>query len=210
MEREIASATAVDGSLLAPISPDALAGVDLSYDPEFERLVAEIEKLTSLAGESPDWHYIRSESERTLRDKAKDLRVMSWHVAAKANVEGWSGIVSGLATFLALAKTFWPSLFPPAKRLRARAGQVEWLWGVLAKRIAALPTAASDVAAVRSLEAHVPELSAFFAEQLKDTDPGMGSLRSALREKIRQLPEPPPPPPPVAAAAPQPEPQVQA
>jgi type VI secretion system protein VasJ len=193
-QRESASAAAVDGSLLVPISPDAPAGTDLSYDPEFERLVAEIEKLTSLAGESPDWTFIRSESERTLRDKAKDLRVMSWHVAAKANVEGWTGIVSGLATYHALAKEFWPSLFPPAKRLRARAGQVEWLWGVLAKRIAALPTAVTDVAAVRSLEAQVPELSAFFSEQLKDTDPGMGSVRSALREKIRQLPEPPPAP----------------
>jgi type VI secretion system protein VasJ len=188
-----------DPRLVAPISAETPAGTDLSYDPDFERLVAEMAKLTSLAGEVPDWHFVLAECERTLREKSKDLRVMSWLVAAHAYTSGWSGIATGLAAYAALTRTYWPTLFPPANRLRARAGQVEWLWGVLARRVAALPVDAADAPLARSLEPRVAELTAFFAENLKDADPGGGSFRAALREKLRVL----------AEAAPQPQPQPQ-
>jgi type VI secretion system protein VasJ len=181
-------------ALLTPISDAAPAGSDLSYDPEFERLVTEIEKLTSLAGESPDWRFIKAECEATLREKSKDLRVMSWLVAAKANLEGWSGIAEGFEAYVAIARTFWPSLFPPLKRLRARAGQVEWLWGVISRRIAALPTSANDAASIRAIEPLVADAGSFFAEHLQDADPGIGAVRSALREKLKTLPEPAAPP----------------
>jgi len=85
-----------DPRLVAPISPEAPAGVDLSYDPEFERLVAEVGKLTSLAGELPDWAFLLAECTRTLGEKSKDLRVMSWLVAAHAFTSGWTGIAVGL------------------------------------------------------------------------------------------------------------------
>jgi type VI secretion system protein VasJ len=184
-----------DPRLVAPISAETPAGADLSYDPDFERLVAEIEKLTSLAGELPDWHFVLSECERTLREKSKDLRVMSWLVAAHAYTSGWSGIATGLAAYAALTRSYWPTLFPPVNRLRARAGQVEWLWSVLAKRVAALPVDAADAPLARSLEPRVAELNAFFAEHLKEADPGGGSFRAALRDKLRALAEAAPPPP---------------
>jgi type VI secretion system protein VasJ len=191
-----------DPRLVAPISAETPAGTDLSYDPDFERLVAEIEKLTSLAGELPDWHFVLAECERTLCEKSKDLRVMSWLVAAHAYTSGWSGIATGLAAYAALTRSYWPTLFPPANRLRARAGQVEWLWGVLAKRVAALPVDAADAPLARSLEPRVAELTAFFAENLKEADPGGGSFRAALRDKLRVLAEAAPPPPPPAPIAP--------
>lgn len=206
------TALAVDSPLVAPISDSAPAGADISYDPEFERLVAEIEKLTSLAGENPDWRFIRTECEGTLRDKSKDLRVMSWLVAANAHLDGWSGIASGLDVYMAVARTFWPTMFPPLARLRARAGQVEWLWGVLSKKIASLPASSADAASVRALEPRIAEVGAFFAEQLKASDPGMGAVRAALRDKLRTLPELEPPrvttpsPPPEVAVAPEPSP----
>ncbi len=199
--------------LLAPIPGAAPAGVDISYDPDFTRLAEEIEKLSSLAGEMPDWGFVIHECERTLREKSKDLRVMGWLVAARTHAGGFAGIAEGLTLYAALAKAWWPSLYPPVNRLRARAGQVEWLWGTLAKRVTALPATAAEAPLVRSLEPLVAELGAFFAEALKDSDPTISPLRIAVREKIRQLPEeapppapPPPPPPPTAAAAPANEP----
>ncbi len=191
-----------DPRLIAPISDTQPAGADLSYDPDFEKLLAEIDKMTSLAGQLPDWHYVLAESERTLREKSKDLRVMGWLVAAHAFTGGWNGIRLGLASYATLTRSFWPTLFPPANRLRARAGQVEWLWGVLARRVAALPVDGADLEVARSLEPRIAELAAFFTENLKDADPGIGSLRAALREKLRALAEAaPPPPPPLASAA---------
>ena len=97
-------------ALSLPITDDAPAGVDLSYEPDFEPLSNEIEKLTALAGEAPNWYFVASESERMLRERSKDLRVMSWLVAAKANLEGWSGIASGLEMYVAVAQAFWDTL----------------------------------------------------------------------------------------------------
>ena len=193
-----------DPRLVAPISAEAPAGVDLSYDPEFERLVAEVGKLTSLAGELPDWPFVLAECTRTLGEKSKDLRVMSWLVAAHAFTSGWTGIAIGLDVYASLARAYWPTLLPPVHRLRARAGQVEWLWGVLARRVAALPVNADDAPLARGLEPRVAELAAFFAENLKEADPGIGSFRAALREKLRALAEAAPPPPPSPPASPSP------
>lgn len=176
-------------ALVAPISSDRPVGLDLSYEPEFEKLVGEIEKLTSLAGEVPDWSFVHDECARLLGERSKDLRMMTWLVAAKAFTRGWRGIADGLDAYAALSQAFWPTLFPPANRLRARAGQVGWLWEVLAKRVAALPTDASDAELVRSLEPRLREAAARFREYLKDADPGMSALRAALNEKIRLLPE---------------------
>ncbi len=165
------------------------AGVDLAYDPDFERLAAEVEKLTSLSGEAPDWALVAEGASRILTEKSKDLRVLGWFVVARSQLGGWAGLAGALATYLAVARAFWPTLFPPRSRVRARAGQVEWLWGVLAKRVAALPVGVAESTTVRAVEAHVSELAAFFSESLAAADPGVGVLRVALREKVRQLPE---------------------
>jgi type VI secretion system protein VasJ len=178
--------------LLAPVSASQPAGVDLSYDPEFERLSGEIKKQSSLASELPDWAFVATECDRTLRERSKDLRVMTWLVAAKFQREGWQGAVDGLTWLLALAREYWPIMLPPIARARARGAQLEWLWGALAKRVTSLAAHDSDAEQVRALAPLVTEIGAFFLEQLKDADPGMGALRIAVRTKISALAEPPP------------------
>lgn len=175
--------------LLAPIAGAAPAGIDLAYDADFDRVSAEIEKLNSLAAEIPDWGLVATEAERLLREKSKDLRVMGWLVAAEAHQHGWAGIVRGLTGYLALTGAFWDDMFPPRARGRARAGQVEWLCGVLARRVVALPAEARNAAMVRALEPLVAELGAYFTAQLGELAPAMGPLRVAVREKISHLPE---------------------
>lgn len=182
-----------DAPFVSPIAGPSAgvdgAGVDLAYDPDFERVAAEVEKLTSLSGEAPDWALVAEGASRILTEKSKDLRVLGWFVVARSQLGGWAGLAGALAAYLAVARAFWPTLFPPRSRVRARAGQVEWLWGVLAKRVAALPVGAAEATTVRAVEAHVSDLAAFFAESLAAADPGVGVLRVALREKVRQLPE---------------------
>ncbi len=191
----------MDTSLLEPIAGAAPAGVDLAYDSDFERLGGEIEKLNSLAGGVTDWDLVAVESERILREKSKDLRVMSWLTAARAHREGWAGIVAGLESYAALTRTFWESLHPPRARAKARAGQVEWLCSVLARRIVALAASAADAPLVRALEPLVAELGAFFLAQLGELAPVMSPLRIAVRDKIRDLPDAPAPIVPTATPA---------
>jgi type VI secretion system protein VasJ len=180
----------VDERLLSAIPGAAPAGADLSYDPELERISAELEKLASIEGGLPDWSLVEAESARLLRERSKDLRLMSWWVAGRAHTAGWSALGTALSTYLELARAYWPTLYPPPSRVRARAGQVEWLWNALGKRIAQLSPQAGDASNVRALEPLVASLASFFAEQLKGADPGISQIRTALREKIRALPEP--------------------
>lgn len=203
-------------ALLQPIAPEAPAGAELTYDPEFESLALEIEKLTALAGEETNWRFVAGTSERLLLERAKDLRLLSWYVAAKVHLEGWPAIASGLEAYVAVSRTFWEDLFPAAKRIRARTGQVEWLWEQLAQQIAKLPADASNAASVRAIAPLVDAARDFFAEKFGEADPSTVVMRTALRERLKTLPEEEKPveaPPPPAYAEPtnvEPEAQVQA
>ena len=181
----------VDESILAAIGGENPAGRDLGYDASFERLAAEIEKVTSLAGDLPDWGLVRSESARILREESKDLRVASWWVASAGILEGWAGVAEGAATYRALLERFWDEMYPPVKRARARAGLVAWLWEQLARALAARPVASADADALRAFEAAILAADAALTERLGDANAGLGGLRSVVREKIRSVPEPP-------------------
>src|SRR5262249_5798342 len=80
-------------SLLAPI--DGGAGADISYDEMFEKVKAEVEKLTSMAGGKVDWPMISSSSEEILTDKGKDFRVGLYYAAARAQIDGVAGLFDG-------------------------------------------------------------------------------------------------------------------
>ena len=202
MSEPASVATAFDPAspLLAAISADAPAGKDLAYDPRFERLSAELEKLSTLTAATPDWAYVIAECERVLRDESKDLRAMTWLAVAKSQVQGWRGVAEGIALCVALSKAYWPLLHPPLKRIRARAGQVDWLWRAMAKRVTAMPVGPAEADTVRALESLVAEAGAFFADRLQSADPGISPLRISVREKIRNLPAPAPPPSPPATS----------
>src|SRR5580692_1176151 len=92
-------------ALLAPI--DGGAGADISYDEAFEKVKAEVEKLTSMSGGKVDWHAISASSEELLTDKGKDFRVALYYAAARANIEGVAGLFDGLVVLSGLVEGFW-------------------------------------------------------------------------------------------------------
>jgi len=190
--------------LANPLAGAAPAGADLSYDAEFERVAAEIEKLSNLTGGTVDWMLVADDAARMLSERSKDLRLAGWLTVAKAQREGWRGVAEGLFAVQALVDNFWDTMFPPVKRARARAGVLEWLWESLDKALAARAVAASDTDAIKALETLVSDLDARLGERLGDLNPGIGRFRSVVREKVRALPAPPPAPK-VEAAPPSPD-----
>ncbi|HWL87379.1 MAG TPA: type VI secretion system ImpA family N-terminal domain-containing protein, partial [Polyangiaceae bacterium] len=134
------------------------SGADLSYDPEFERVSSEIDKLSNLAGGSIDWMLISEDSSRMLSERTKDLRLAGWLTVAKAQREGWKGVTEGLFVTQALVDNLWDSMFPPAKRARARASLLTWLWESLEKTLMERPVGAADVDAVKALESLISKL----------------------------------------------------
>src|SRR6516162_5130723 len=91
-------------SLLAPI--DGGAGADISYDELFDKVKTEVEKLTSMSGGKVDWGSISSTSEELLSDKGKDFRVALYYAAARANLDGVTGLLDGFVVLDQLIANF--------------------------------------------------------------------------------------------------------
>jgi type VI secretion system protein VasJ len=197
---------AVDHPVLGPIAGALAVGPDLTYEPHLEQLAAEVAKTTSLAGETTDWHTVRSEALRILREESKDLGVASWWVVATAHTDGWQAAAEALVVYLALVDRFWAEMHPSVKRPRGRVAFVSWVWENLAKALAPRPVGPAEREALVTFEAAASRLEQGLAPRLGEQNPGLGALRALLREKLRAIPEPAAAAVPQAAAVPSPTP----
>ena len=195
---------------VAPIAGASPAGADPLYDPEFEKVKLELDKLTSMTGGAVSWPDVQSSCERLLKEKAKDVRLCIWLTIARQRTSGTTGLASGMALTRDVCTAFWDGMFPDAKRARARANLVQWLSEQATTDLLAQNPIAKDRPALEAVESLYADLDTLFSEKLGQLYPGMGGLRSAVREKLRQTPSeevaaPPPPlpplPTPIAAAA---------
>lgn len=102
-------------------------GIDIRYEPEFDELQAEIDKLSSpTSSGSFDWEKIIKISTAILAGKSKDLLVASYLAVALIHTRKIDGLSVGLHIYGDLLESFWEDLFPPKKRLRGRIGAMEW------------------------------------------------------------------------------------
>src|SRR5690606_34707316 len=117
-----------DAELLAgSISGDAPSGIDVSYEPEFDFVRAEMDKLSAMAGEIPNWAQVISQGETILKERSKDMRLLSWVTVARMKRDGLEGAAAGLAGVAAVCKAHWETMFPPLKRAKARGNLASWL-----------------------------------------------------------------------------------
>jgi len=113
---------------LEPVSESCPAGADVRYEPEFEQLQAEIDKLSLPSAKTAvDWPKVRSLSSVILKTKSKDLLVASYLTIAEIRVNNLGGLSHGLHIFAGLLETYWESLFPAKKRMRGRVAAITWL-----------------------------------------------------------------------------------
>jgi type VI secretion system protein VasJ len=191
-------------SMRVPLAGDAPGGGDPSTDPQFERIKAEIDKLGSVSGGAPDWGNVVRDGEDLLATKAKDLRVAIWVACGATERNGWGGLARALVVLRTLIDEYWDTMWPPPRREKARINVVVWFGERFAPRVAELQVDRSSADAVRACAALVEEIDARLIAKLGDPYPGLGSLRSAMRSRVADIPPPPPAPPPSVdtAAAP--------
>jgi type VI secretion system protein VasJ len=201
-------------SLVAPIDEVARAGRDLTYEPHFQEIGAEVEKTSSLAGHTVDWQRVREQASRMLREESKDLRLASWWFVAATYLDGFAGLQPALSLYRSLLDLYWDGMFPSVKRARARAGLVEWAWEGSRKALSSRDLGQGELEEARASLVLLTELDRALSEKLGDLNPGAGSLRSLLREKVEgcaalttpAAPAPAPAPPPPSATEAQEEP----
>lgn len=173
-----------------PIPGESPAGFDAKFEPEYEAVLSEINKLGSATQTEPiSWAKVEEQAESILSGKSKDILMAAYLGVALQKLHGLQGLCEAMNLFSALFTSFWETAFPPLKRLRRRTNAFEW-WHERA------------YAGVLALDDSLPPLSdAFFHELLDALDrldqlagellPDALPLRD-LREAIRRLPSLPP------------------
>ena len=110
-----------------PINPDQPTGSDVRYEPEFEELQSEIDKLSSPSFSGGiEWQKVSDMAAFILAEKSKDLLVASYLAVSQVYIRQIEGLAVGLTVMHDLVDQFWDTLFPPKKRMRGRLGAVEW------------------------------------------------------------------------------------
>jgi len=109
------------------ISEDSPAGTDTRYEPAFEELQAEIDKLGSptAVGET-NWQRVSDLAEKILTEESKDLLVGSYFAVSRIYIDDLPGLVTGMQVFKDLLETFWDTMFPKKKRMRGRVAAADW------------------------------------------------------------------------------------
>ncbi|MBN1290598.1 MAG: type VI secretion system protein TssA [Candidatus Latescibacteria bacterium] len=112
---------------LLPISENNPSGDDVRYEPEFEALENEIQKLSSpSSSEGIDWNKVISLSSDILGGRSKNLLVASYLCIALINVKGLQGFADGIHVLRGLLENFWETMYPPKKRMRGRTNAIDW------------------------------------------------------------------------------------
>ena len=171
----------------APVRPDAPAGDSARYDPLFERLQAEVGKLESLAGGSVQWKEVVDLGRELLQKKSKDLLVAGYVSVGLLEQRGYAGLLAGLSCMEEMVESFWESLYPETKRMRARINALIWLaekGGAAVGRKKPLPGEAKEVLACGE---KIDLLEKSFGERLANDSPGLGDLRRAVEQWGREV-----------------------
>lgn len=166
-------------------------GEDAKYDPVYQDLRAEVQKLTahsSLDG-SVDWKSIRKWSIDILSGRSKDLTVASYLTLALFQLDGYAGMVDGLEILHKYLKDDWEGIFPPSARPRNRALALEWLVTRLAPVMEERAPAPAETALLRPLRERLDGFQETVRLRLMHDAPSFSDLNSALSGHLAALPE---------------------
>ena len=168
-----------------PIPGADRAGQPARYTPEFERLEAEITKLSSLTGGDVDWYAVVTDATAVLTSRSKDLLAAVYLTRAWFQVEGAIGLQRGLGLVHDLLTTFWDDLQPALSRLRARRAALLWLSDGLSPLLETQAPGPAWVASLASAQA----IEAICDPHFADGDSGISGVRRVLA-KLAAAPEP--------------------
>ncbi|MBZ5638483.1 MAG: type VI secretion system protein TssA [Acidobacteriia bacterium] len=171
------------GAALRAVTEDAPAGRSVRYDPEYEILKAEADKIGGFAAAGVDWTKIAALSGEILEKKSKDLLVMSYFCLALFQTGGYPALAEALGGMHDLLETYWDRLFPEANRLRARVSAIEWLVERCTAAVRQREATAGEADAVGACLEALDALDACLREKLLNEAPSVGDLRGALNER---------------------------
>lgn len=190
-----------------PINPDTPTGGDIKYDPDFETLQGEIDKLASpSATEGVNWRTVAELSAAILEEKSKDLLVAAYFAVSRIHVDKLEGLVVGVAVYRDLVETFWDTLYPAKKRMRGRINALEWWIEKTETALAAIQSGAFKEETRQGLMENLAQIQALLNDALPEPVSISPIERAVGRFKtVAPKPEPSKTPPPKEAPPAPPE-----
>ncbi len=180
--------------LTAAIPGDNPAGPDPTFEPEFEAIKKEIDKLSSVE-DKPNWGSVVTGSAALLKNKAKDFRIAIWLTVAHVQANNFAGFAEGLVTLRGLCTQYWDQMYPDVKRGRARANMITWFIDQNTAVLEKVDVNKRNGEAVKVSDDMLNEIDGVLSEKLGELYTGLGKLRGLMRDKVRQIPPDDPPPP---------------
>ena len=168
-----------------PISGESPVGTEARYEPEYEALQNEIDKLTSPTSQGGiNWDTVVQFGTTILAEKSKDLLVASYLCIALIQTQGAVGLEAGLIIYRDLLENFWDTLFPAKKRMRGRLNALVWWKESITSALNALSPERELLTAdrIHGISETVAAIDTFLAEHIDDAP----SLRQ-LQERIANL-----------------------
>jgi type VI secretion system protein VasJ len=175
-----------------PVSAEAPAGEDLTYDEAYLRVREEVDRMGTVSvhvdhesgagggGGGVDFGEIATEARSLLTERTRDLQLAAYMTIALSRSQGAQGLAEGLETTLALAQTFGETVHP-VKPLRRR-NALQFLSDRLKDWLADHAFEESDVDdLVRALTV-VEALQAWTTETMGENAPALSGLRQAIEE----------------------------
>ncbi|WP_434419117.1 type VI secretion system protein TssA [Nannocystis pusilla] len=206
----------IAGPWLAPIAGSNPAGRDPTESTEYQAILAEVDKLQSPTGGAIDWAGIVQNADVVLKTQAKDLRVACHQALARFKTRRIDGLALGLSILAEVADAFWDTAFPPAARLRGRAGALRGMLEQVEPELGAWQPKPSERAALEQLKDSTTRLQQVVRARYADQAPNLRPLLQSIDQLLLTIPAPeppkpaapPPPPPPPKVEAPAPPPQA--
>lgn len=165
-----------------PIEGDAPAGIDAKYDEEYEKLMSEVVKLEAVSVDSPiDWEVINDMAILILESKSKDILIACYLAHGLYLKQGMDGLLAGMQVINDMLSTYYDGLFPPVKRVKARANALYWLAEKTEPLIAALNPKVNELAVFDGCLSHLNAIQDICDEKMQDKGPPLGAFKRALK-----------------------------
>jgi type VI secretion system protein VasJ len=181
------------------VSADRPGGQDVRYDPAFDELQAEVDKLSSpSASGSLNWEKIVRSAADILAHKSKDLLVASYLGVALIYTRKHDGLSIGIKLLLDLLEKFWDDLYPSKERMRGRVRSIEWWTEKTEVAVKNLPEGSVPSRQVAIMRENLEKIGQFMQKHL-DSAPSVSQImeyveRLAAEEEQQHQPAAPPQP----------------
>lgn len=105
---------------LQPVGPSSAVGDDPGYDDDFQHMREEVNKLSGA-----DTERVAQLAEALIKRRCKDLRVATYYLWARMQMDGEAGLADGLSLLAVLLERFGDDILP--SRPNSRRMALEWL-----------------------------------------------------------------------------------